>query len=85
MFKINAVIDTIIREIHKFVSAKTGETNKLFKFCPSKYVWVKLPPKYLNKSIFAKMLYFNQVAPFEIKVIIRLTMYIPADKQTART
>ena len=58
MFKTVARIPIVIAVTHIDVSAKTGEENKLVKF------WLvfneaKLPPKYLNKSKFAKGLYFQ--------------------------
>ena len=70
MFKTVARIPIVIAVTHIDVSAKTGEENKLVKF------WLvfneaKLPPKYLNKSKFAKGLYFNQFAPFDTKVKIK--------------
>ena len=65
------------------VSAKTGDKNKFVKFWLAVYEVVKLPPKYLNKSKFAKMLYFNQFAPFDTNVKIRFKMYIPEEMQTA--
>ena len=72
----------IIIDTAKFVPGKTGEANKLVKFCIELNDVEKLPPKYLNKSIFAKILYLNHVAPFDTNVTTMFAMYIPAAIQT---
>lgn len=72
----------ITMETTKFVPGKTGEVNKFVKFCIELNDVEKLPPKYLNKSIFAKTLYLNHVAPFDTNVTTMFAMYIPVAIQT---
>ena len=67
-----------------FVSAKTGEQNKLVILLEFE-VEIKLPPKYLNKSREAKGLNFNQLAPFDINVKIIFNRYNPLLTQTDTT
>ena len=72
----------IIIDTTKFVPGKTGEANKLVKFCIELKDVEKLPPKYLNRSIFAKMLYLSHVAPLDTNVTTIFAIYMPAAMHT---
>jgi hypothetical protein len=78
--------DTSIPTYNIPVSENTGDKNMFVKKFPfSVYLFIKAPPKNLNKSKLAKILYFNQLAPLAINVIIKFAKYINTDTETAAT
>ena len=81
-FNITIMLATMTRDRLKLTPGKTGEENKFVRFCNELYDEEKLPPKYLNKSIFAKILNLSQVAPLETNVTIILVAYIPTAMHT---
>ena len=82
IFSITIKQPIIIRDILKFTPGKTGEENRFVKFWRGLYEEEKLPPKYLNKSIFAKILYLSHVAPLETNVTMIFVAYSPTAMHT---
>ena len=56
------------------VPENTEDVSNVFKFWFAILFNWKLPPKYLNKSKYEKILYLSQFAPCEINVINKFKM-----------